>query len=89
MKKRSDESLYSLNYEAFDKDRRDRETEAEKYDDMFSEIPNLKATNMDVDLTELEADESKMVRNEEWIKTIKKDIYIEETLAIMRDMIKN
>ncbi|MEM1321974.1 MAG: carboxy terminal-processing peptidase [Bacteroidota bacterium] len=89
VKERNDESLSSLNYEAFDKDRKDREVTAEKYEDMFEEIPGLKATNMEIDLTELKADESKMARNEEWIKTIKKDIYIEETLAIMRDMIKN
>ena len=34
------------------------------------------------------ADESKVARNDEWLKNIKKDVYLEETLSIMRDMIK-
>ena len=34
------------------------------------------------------ADESKTARNEEWIKGVKKDAHLEETLNVMADMIK-
>ena len=33
-------------------------------------------------------DESRVARNEEWIKSIKKDIYLEEALLVLRDMLQ-
>ena len=62
------------------------EKEAKKYDDMFKENEALKISNLKDDFTYIESDESRVARNDEWMKTIKKDVYIDEVLNIMRDM---
>ena len=60
--------------------------EAKKYDDIFEAIEGLNVENLKVDLADINVDESKKVRNEDWLKSIKKDAYIEEALHIMKDM---
>jgi carboxyl-terminal processing protease len=45
-------------------------------------------SNLEEDLPGIEADESKKARNDEWLESVSKDIYIKETLAIMHDMIE-
>ena len=34
------------------------------------------------------SDSAKVGRNEDWLKQMQKDVYIEETLLIMNDMLK-
>ncbi|MEO1624731.1 MAG: carboxy terminal-processing peptidase [Bacteroidota bacterium] len=86
LKDQSELSAYSLNMDAFKADEQAREEAANKFKDMFKPIDGLAVTNLEVDMTDIESDESKKARNDEWIKGIKKDIYIEETLAIMGDL---
>ncbi|MBK9255473.1 MAG: carboxy terminal-processing peptidase [Saprospiraceae bacterium] len=52
------------------------------------EIAGMKLVNLSEDLLKINLDESNKARNEEYIKDLKKDFYLEETLLIMRDMIK-
>ena len=40
-----------------------------------------------MDLASFTADESKKAHNDEWLKDVKKDIYLLETLNIMHDML--
>ena len=62
------------------------EKESEKYDDMFKTIEGLNVSNLEADMAHIESDESRIARNDEWIKTIKKDAYIDEVLNILSDM---
>lgn len=86
LKDRSEESNYSLNFEDFKMSMIERDKEADEFDDMWGEIEGLSVSNLDADLARINANESKQVRNEDWIKGIKKDIYINEVLNIMSDM---
>ncbi|MCU0348660.1 MAG: carboxy terminal-processing peptidase, partial [Saprospiraceae bacterium] len=43
--------------------------------------------NLPADLPSINADESKKGRNDEWLKDVKKDVYLLETLNIMHDML--
>ena len=86
LKDRSEESTYSLNYETFKSDRDKRNEEAKAYEDMWGENESLNVSNPSADLAAIEADESKKARNDEWVTSIKKDIYINEVLSIMADM---
>ena len=66
----------------------ERELESEKYKDLLKDtLDNLLINNLEVDLDYINSDESRVGRNEDWIKGLYKDIYIEETLLIMRDLI--
>ncbi|MEL6718796.1 MAG: carboxy terminal-processing peptidase, partial [Bacteroidota bacterium] len=72
-------------YQAFDME---REEKAEQYKDLFKSEVLTNVVNLTADLPKLkDADESKIARNEDFIKGVKKDIYIQEALYIMQDMI--
>ena len=47
----------------------------------------MEIKNLTADLPKIEMDESNKARNDEFIKELKKDIYLEETMYIIRDMI--
>jgi len=88
LKRNQDDSEYPLGFEAFSKLRDNRRTEAEKFADLYDvDIEDLKANNLDVDIDYINVDESRVARNEDWIKSIKKDIYIEEVMYILKDMV--
>jgi carboxyl-terminal processing protease len=70
-------------YRALD---RDREQESEEFKKAFGPIEELKPQNLAFDLPVIQADSSKIGRNQAWIETLEKDIYIEETLHIMKDL---
>ncbi len=89
LKKRRDKTTYTLNLDAYRAEQERLEAEAEEYEDLFKEIPNLAATNLSVDIPSIQSDSTNIARNDEWIKNVKKDAYLEETLSIMRDMINN
>ncbi|MFZ1749310.1 MAG: carboxy terminal-processing peptidase, partial [Saprospiraceae bacterium] len=62
--------------------------DSKKYENLFkSEIEGLEIKNLSVDLSKINMDVSNQAKNEEFIKDLKKDIYLEETLYIIRDMI--
>ena len=88
LKTQSDRSVYSLNMETYEADRIKREEAANKFKDMFKVNESLEVKNLEEDLSSIKIDESKEASNEEWIKSIKKDAYIDETLFIIKDMIE-
>ena len=89
LKKNRDDKEYSLNFETFDKEMDDREKEAEKFKNLWDDpIPGLSAINMDIDQEFIQADSSRIARNDVWIKDLKKDIYLDEALNILGDMIQ-
>ena len=86
LKSQREDTNYSLNFETYSNEVEMLEKEAEKYKDMFPEIEGLKVKNLDEDLTFINEDESRQARNDEWVKSIKKDIHINEVLSILKDM---
>lgn len=70
-------------YRALD---RSREEESEAYKKAFGPIEKLKPQNLALDLPSIESDSSKVGRNQAWMESLGKDIYIEETLHIMKDL---
>ncbi len=90
LKKNSDNRVYSLNLDTYVAGRKQDEEEAKKFTDIGKdEVNGLNVLNLEVDMTFIEADSSRIARNDDFIKTLKKDIYLEETIHIMNDMIKS
>ncbi|MEZ5040626.1 MAG: carboxy terminal-processing peptidase [Saprospiraceae bacterium] len=87
-KKQRDESLYPLNLEAFQTFVATRETEAKKYRDISNDIINKGVKNLEVDLPSIHSNETKEARNNNFIESVSKDNYIQETLHIVHDIIK-
>jgi len=88
LKKQRESTSYSLNLETFQANKAANKAEAKKYKNMMKEIEGLTVSNLSVDLAQINSDSSKIGRNDEFIKAVQKDVYIEETLHIMKDLVK-
>lgn len=82
-----DATEYPLSLEEFQAFQKQQEEEAAQFKNLFDDVVNTGIYNLEADKAGIEADESKAARNEDWIKSISKDLYIKETLAIMHDLI--
>ena len=88
LKEQRDHTNYSLNMDTFRKNKTATKAEADKYKDLMTPIEDLTVSNLAIDLAQISVDSSKVARNKEFIKALKKDVYIEETLHIMQDLMK-
>jgi carboxyl-terminal processing protease len=88
LKTQRDDTDYPLGLEAYNAEEDAMEEIAKSFEDMFEDEVNMSVENLKVDLPAFEADESKAARNEDFVKNIKKDVYLEEVLNIMDDMIE-
>ena len=64
---------------------------SKKFEGAFKPIDGFLADNITTDMTALtdSKDSSKIIRNNEWLKDVKKDVHLYETLMVMKDMIQN
>nr|MBS0038490.1 carboxy terminal-processing peptidase [Saprospiraceae bacterium] len=83
-----EESLRPLNMEEYRDFLNVRESEAEEYRNLFQPLECLLTRNIMADIEYIEADSSRIARNESFMENLQKDIYIYESLAIMDDMIQ-
>lgn len=89
IKKYKDNSTYSLNIDQFIEEMDQREEDSEEFKDLYdTDIASLKISNLEVDMDNINFDESKQARNQDWLDGMKKDFYLEEALSIMKDMIR-
>ncbi len=88
LEKQREMSEYPLNLEEFLAFSKEKEKEAAQFRDMFQEKVNEGVTNLEIDLPSIHADESKEARNEDFIKSVSKDVYIKETIHIIHDLIQ-
>ncbi|MBP7272985.1 MAG: carboxy terminal-processing peptidase [Saprospiraceae bacterium] len=86
-KAKKDDTQYTLNLKKYQEEQKQLQAKSKKFEDMFKENPSLKVENLQDDVTFIQADSSRIARNEDFIKNIKKDVYLEETLHIMQDLI--
>jgi len=90
LKTNRDVSSYPISIDGYKMMLKDREDAAKKFEDLFEDdIPYLTIENLPVDTAYINSDESRIGRNEAWLKSLKKDFYLEETLMIIRDLINN
>ncbi len=91
MKAQRDNSQYPLNIKEYRALEAKRDAELDKFKAAIKPIDSFVAENLADDLTALNAtkDSSKIIRNREWMKDIKKDAHLHETLSIVRDLIQN
>lgn len=88
LKENKEETRYPLQAAQYRSYMAKREEKAKKFENLFkNDVAGMKVTNLSADLQKINLDESNKARNEEFIKDLKKDIYLEETLHIMRDLI--
>ena len=91
IKSQREHTEYPLNLQAFRTYEKKQSEITTKYKDAIKPIDTFVAENLAEDIAALNGtqDTSKVIRNREWVKDIKKDVHLYETLLVMRDMIQN
>ena len=80
-------SEYSLNFDDYQSAEKARDEETKLYRNMFEEIEGLVVSNLPENMEYIQLDSTRISRNEAWMESIKKDVYIDECMSIMKDMI--
>lgn len=89
LKKQEDDQLvYDLSLEGFTAQYEERKARNEKYKDMFETMDSLDVRNLDAELQYLSENETRKANNEEFLKSIGSDLYLEEAINIMQDMLQ-
>lgn len=86
VKRQRDFDTYPLTLSEYRAMEEANKAEAAKYKGMFDLVVTEGVDNIEVDLEEILVDESKNKRNQEFKEGVGKDVYIEEALAILKDM---
>ena len=88
LKEQRDFSAYPLQLSAYQALLEKQEEEAKKFEGLFDDEVNHGVANLKEDMPQIELDESRKARNDDWVKSVTKDIYIKETVNIMHDLIE-
>ena len=86
LKKQKDSTMVSLNFDIYFAEQKRLKAESKKMDELDKEIPGLFVSAITADSLAIAGDTAKIAKVKDWQKNIKKDIYLNETIAIMNDM---
>ncbi len=87
LKRQRDNDRYPLDYTAFQEWEARIEEEAKQYDNIFDDVVNPDVLNLEVDLENINLDEGRSARNNDFKKSVSKDSYIREAVNIVHDLI--
>lgn len=83
-----DDSDHPLDMKRYIAEDEKAEKLSKEFKDLFEKEVVKGVQNMKVDLERIKNDESKVERNKDWIKGVKKDVHLAETLNIIHDLIE-
>jgi len=86
VKTQSEKKDYPLEINAYKKDLQARKDASKKFSDLFVEIPGLEAGNLSVDMSQINRDSANIVRNNNFLKNLRKDVYIDEAINVIKDL---
>ncbi len=89
LKEQREHSEYSLNLNAYQAKQKELEEESKEFENMFKEKVVEGIRNPASDQKRIMADEAQKARNEDWIASVSRDIYIMETLNVIHDLINH
>lgn len=85
-----DKTSYSLNLDEHQAYLAEKKKQSDKYKDILGDaIEMLHIKNLPEDMEAISLDEKTEATNQDWLKALNKDIYLEETMTIMRDIIQD
>lgn len=87
LKEQRDETEYTLNLEAYSDFEESLEAESKAFNHLFKKDVNTGIAVPSADASSIESDDTKKARFEDWKKSVAKDIYLNETLNIVHDLI--
>lgn len=87
-KQQRDESEYSLLMSSYLERENKQKTASDNYRNLMKDPVIADVANPAVDMAVVQKDESSIDRNKNFIESVSKDIYIQETLNVMHDMLE-
>jgi carboxyl-terminal processing protease len=84
---KASEKEYSLNLAKYRNEQKQMRQALKKLDDLGKDRKDLSISLLPQDLKKLETDKDKLERRQQWTKNLSKDIYLSETVNIIKDMI--
>ncbi|HVI44911.1 MAG TPA: carboxy terminal-processing peptidase [Chitinophaga sp.] len=87
LKRLEKQETYSLNLQTYKAEQKSNTAALKKYDAVNDKVKELNIVNMKADLERLGSDSSKLARNKDWIRIRTKDIYLDEAVNVMDDLI--
>lgn len=88
LKQQSEDNTYSLNEEKYQAQMKEAKDLSKKLDEIDKDKKSLTVINLKVDKATIDKDTATITKNNEWIKLIKKDPYINEAGNVISDWIK-
>ncbi len=88
LKRQRDSSTVTLNLAAYQDRLKRQKEEDKKYESLSKDINGFDVVSLKEDLAALASDTVKAVRNKDWFKNIRKDIYLSEAAAVISDLQK-
>ena len=88
LKKREEQTSLPLNQAKFELYSKKLKEEGDKFDNMLKPIDAFKFENLTADMEHIKEDTSRIARNDDWLKSVKKDVQLFETVNIMHDLIR-
>ena len=77
---------YSLNYNKFSEWQKVLDEKQKKYDAITSDTSLVSVSNLAADYTKINSDSTSVARNAQFIKNLKKDIYLNEAVEVVTEM---
>ncbi|MET3880591.1 carboxy terminal-processing peptidase [Chitinophaga sp. OAE865] len=87
LKKLEKQETYSLNLQTYKSEQKTNTAALKKYDAVNDKVKELNIVNIKSDMEKFGSDSSKIARNKDWIKVRTKDIYLDEAVNVMNDLI--
>jgi len=81
------DKAYSLNLNKYREEQKQFKAKVKELDDLYKLNKDLSVKNIQVDMTAINAAKEKIDKNTAWLKRISGDIYIDETVKVMNNMI--
>lgn len=89
IKKLESDNIVSLNETQYRKEQEEANTVSKRMEELEKKLTTLNISNLQEDLANINIDSSNIKKNEDWLKALKKDIHLSETVNIVNDMIKS
>ena len=88
IKEYSDKTLVPINIDKYNQWKETRKKEDEHFKGKLNTvIPGISVKNLEVDLLHIQMDSSRIGRNENWLKNIKKDQNVKEAILVIKDIL--
>lgn len=86
LKRQKDSTVVSLNYDKYVIEKKATEAESKKMEALDKEISGMEISALKTKIPVIEGDTLKASKEKEWFKSMKKDLYLYETMTIMNEM---